>query len=115
MRYQNRKYYASYTDFHVANEKSLYRLKISPYRSSIRDNFKEQNNHNFWTYDRTNGMENYSCADWRNSGGWWFDLCLGVNLNGRWGSVEVDKGIIWADITEWNNSLDFVEMKVRRP
>ncbi|XP_059168842.1 fibroleukin-like [Physella acuta] len=114
MKLQNRKYYASYVDFHVGNENSLYKLKLTPFRASVRDNFKEQNNHIFVTYDRSNGVDNYSCADWRGAGGWWFDNCLSVNLNGRWRSQEVDKGVIWADITEWNNSLDFVEMKVRK-
>ncbi|XP_059142272.1 angiopoietin-related protein 7-like [Physella acuta] len=109
MSYNGSSYHIVYRHFTVQNEVGFYRMTYSTSSGNIVDNLSYHNGMKFATVDRDN---NYCAASY--TGGWWYDHCYSVVLNGIWGSVKKGLGIHWFNITGNTNSLDFVEMKVRK-
>ncbi|KAK3084891.1 hypothetical protein FSP39_020925 [Pinctada imbricata] len=79
--------YAKYSDVHVSDEASKYRLTFrqGSYIGNAGDDFERKvgQNHNnmmFSTKDRDNDRSSRSCAV-RYEGGWWFNSCYGGCLN----------------------------------
>lgn len=111
MSYNGSSYHAVYRHFMLQNEVGFYRMTYSTFSGNTKDELSYHNGMKFSTIDRDNI---HKCAE-AFKGGWWYDHCYGVELNGIWGSVESGLGINWDNITGTKNSLDFVEMKVRKP
>ncbi|XP_059179597.1 angiopoietin-related protein 7-like [Physella acuta] len=109
MKYKSKSYYAVYSNVTVGNEADLYRIKFTYKTGNATDSFSNHNEMAFATFDR----DTYTCArTWRS--GWWFKGCFTVNMNGLWASKVHAEGIIWAGITQHTDSLEYVEMKLRR-
>jgi len=98
---------ATYSEFSVSDETEKYQLSVNGYSGTSGDSLSYHNNQYFSTKDRDNDQGEENCADTHN-GGWWFDNCLESNLNGQY-----DQGIKWHTMTGKNESLVFVEMKIR--
>ncbi|XP_059175195.1 fibrinogen-like protein 1 [Physella acuta] len=113
MKYEGKSYYAVYSNVKVGNEADLYRIKFTYKTGNATDNLDTHNQMAFSTLDRDNDRSSQHCAE-DYKGGWWYRDCHRVNVNGMWASKVIHKGIIWHGITGFTNSLEFVEMKLRR-
>ncbi|KAH3750498.1 hypothetical protein DPMN_185024 [Dreissena polymorpha] len=118
------KRYALYSEFKISSESDKYKLHLSGYTGDAEDclstdcygGYNLHNGRSFSTFDRDNDLSSVCCACvW--GGGWWFDRCFSVHLNGRYfkekDNVSVYEGIQWFKITGWNTSLKFVQMSMR--
>ncbi|KAL1476997.1 hypothetical protein MTO96_017865 [Rhipicephalus appendiculatus] len=109
-----------YRTFAVASEEKYFQLRLANY--SAREGWNavgSLSGHNFSTYNRDNDAAAINCAA-RFRGGWWYENCLGgnlngLNLNGHHGSM--DDGIVWGmrylDIGALYYSYPKVEMMIR--
>ncbi|XP_059154488.1 angiopoietin-2-like isoform X1 [Physella acuta] len=115
MKYKGTDYYAVYRGFKVENEAAKYKMNFTSFSDgNVEDSFKYHNGMKFTTIDSDNDeWSDGNCAVDRR-GGWWYEGCHDVNVNGEWASRVVIKGIHWASITARTDSLDFVEMKLRQ-
>ncbi|XP_059168841.1 fibrinogen-like protein A [Physella acuta] len=114
MKYKGASYYMIYSNVKVGNEADLYRIMFTFKTGNAKDNFSRHNGIAFSTFDRDNDAfpEGHCARDLKS--GWWFKMCLHVNMNGVWASKVFGQGISWGDITDYNDSLEYVEMKLRR-
>ncbi|KAK6966145.1 BgMFREP21.3 [Biomphalaria glabrata] len=113
LEFNNKKYFAQYENFKVLSETEKYTLKIGNYSGNAGDELSYHNNMFFTTFDRDNDVDGgRNCAE-NSSGAWWYRGCHLSNLNGLWGSTSYAKGMNWAQLTEWSNSVSFSEMKIR--
>ncbi|XP_059142266.1 fibroleukin-like [Physella acuta] len=112
MTYKQINYYAVYRNFRVENEAGFYKTTYTFYGGNATDNFSYQNGMKFTTTDRDNDLDSGNCAQ-RFSGGWWYKDCFTVNVNGRWGEKKHGFGINWRGVSGHDDSMEFVEMKVR--
>ncbi|XP_059171328.1 fibrinogen-like protein A [Physella acuta] len=114
MKYKGKDYYSVYSGFKVENEAALYKMRYSLCTGgNVKDDFFLNSAMNFSTKDRDNDLfSNLNCALY-NLGGFWWNACGEVNVNGVWASKEFGKEMGWYNITGRYNSLEFVEMKVR--
>ncbi|XP_059175494.1 ficolin-2-like [Physella acuta] len=115
MKYKGNDFYAVYRGFKIENEAAKYKMSFSSFSGgNVRDEFSQHKGMMFTTIDSDNDeLYNDNCAVSR-SGGWWFHNCYRVNVNGEWASRVDLKGIQWSSTTGWTDSLDIVEMKLRR-
>ncbi|KAK0065289.1 BpFREP12.5 [Biomphalaria pfeifferi] len=112
LEYNNKKYFAQYENFKLLSETEKYKLQIGDYSGNAGNDLSYLNNMFFSTFDRDNDISSvYNCAE-SCSGAWWYTSCHQSNLNGRWGSTS-DKGMNWAQLTGYSNSVTFSEMKIR--
>ncbi|XP_059175477.1 ficolin-1-like [Physella acuta] len=113
MKYKGTDYYAAYRGFKIENEAAKYKMSFTSFSRGNVDNwFSVHNGKKFTTIDSDNDeWSGGNCAVDRR-GGWWYGDCYGNNVNGEWANRVENKGIHWASITGWSNSLDFVEMKL---
>ncbi|XP_059175165.1 angiopoietin-related protein 7-like isoform X2 [Physella acuta] len=114
MKYKGKSYYAVYSDVSVGNEADLYRIKFTYKTGNTTDSFSYHNGMAFSTLDRDTVRSSSNCAD-SYKGGWWYNACHNVNVNGVWASKDHGEGINWGGITGYKDSLEHVEMKLRRP
>ncbi|XP_059175194.1 angiopoietin-related protein 7-like [Physella acuta] len=115
MKYKGKSYYAVYSKVMVGNEADLYRIKFTYKTGNATDNFSYHNGMAFSTLDRDNDIDSTRhCVD-SFKGGWWYSDCHQVNVNGVWASKDNSEGINWYGITDFTDSLEHVEMKLRRP
>ncbi|XP_059175196.1 angiopoietin-related protein 7-like [Physella acuta] len=114
MKYKGKSYYMVYSNVTVGSEADLYRIKFTYKTGNATDNLSEHNGMAFSTLDRDNDRWSDNCAE-RWKGGWWYNACHNVDINGVWASKAEGEGIIWAGITGYRDSLELVEMKLRRP
>ncbi|XP_059141770.1 angiopoietin-related protein 2-like [Physella acuta] len=116
MKYKGKDYYAVYRGFKVENEAAKYKMSYTSFSGGNGgDYFSRHKGMKFTTIDSENDVwSRGNCAVDMSRGGWWYEACHWVNVNGEWASRVVDKGIHWAGITGWSDSLDFVEMKLRQ-
>ncbi|KAI8747833.1 BgiBFREP21.3 [Biomphalaria glabrata] len=113
LEFNNVKYFVQYKDFKVLSETEKYKLKIGNYSGNAGDDLSVHNNMFFTTFDRDNDERIVlNCAEDR-SGAWWYASCHNSNLNGQWGSTSYGKGMNWAQLTGYYNSVSFSEMKIR--
>ncbi|XP_041047808.1 fibrinogen-like protein 1 [Carcharodon carcharias] len=122
------KQYAQYRSFRVQNEQNLYQLSFGEYSGTAGDSLSGTYhpevawwaNHNgmrFSTKDRDNDRYEGNCAK-EDNGGWWFNRCHSVNLNGRYYNrgpftSKTDDGIVWYTWHGWWYSLKSTVMKIR--
>ncbi|XP_059168840.1 ryncolin-1-like [Physella acuta] len=114
MKYKGASYYMVYSNVKVGNEADLYRLKFTYKTGNTTDNLSYHNGMAFSTFDKDNdGEAGGSCALAFKSG-WWFNRCHLVNMNGVWACKANAEGINWIAITQYIDSLEYIEMKLRR-
>ncbi|XP_059175170.1 angiopoietin-related protein 7-like isoform X1 [Physella acuta] len=113
MKYKGKSYYAVYSNVTVGNEAHLYRIKFTYKTGNATDNFSYHNGMAFTTLDRDNDRSSDNCAE-RWKGGWWYNSCHDMNANGVWAIKTGSEGINWRGITGTTDSLEHVEMKLRR-
>ena len=113
--------FAEYESFHVEDEKKQYAMVLGRYDGDAGDSgwgFSYHSGQPFSTYDVNNkpGVPG-NCAKERR-GGWWYNECATVNLNGRYfihnKGVVPATGVVWAPFNGQYKSLKSVEMKIRR-
>ncbi|XP_059154487.1 fibroleukin-like [Physella acuta] len=115
MKYKGNDFYAVYRGFKVENEAAKYKMSYTSFTGgNVVDNFSYNKGQKFTTIDSDNDMWSGENCAVHNRGGWWYFDCHFVNVNGEWASRVHAKGINWHTITGWSDSLDFVEMKLRR-
>ncbi|XP_059154486.1 ficolin-1-like [Physella acuta] len=115
MKYKGKDYYAVYRGFKVENEAAKYKMSYTSFSGgNVEDQFSSHNGQEFTTIDSDNDRwSGGNCAVDRR-GGWWYNECHNVNVNGEWASRVYKKGIHWYSITDYSDSLDFVLMKLRQ-
>ncbi|XP_059175224.1 fibrinogen beta chain-like [Physella acuta] len=116
MKYKGKDYHDVYRGFKVENEAAKYKMSYTSFRGgNVVDWFSFHNGMKFTTIDSDNDKwSDGNCAVDYGSGGWWYRDCHRVNVNGEWASRVHMNGINWYGITDFTDSLDFVEMKLRR-
>ncbi|KAK0065270.1 BpFREP12.6 [Biomphalaria pfeifferi] len=113
LEFNNTKYFAQYENFKLLSETEKYKLQIGNYSGNAGNELSHHNNWYFSTFDRDNdGWSSGNCAE-HSSGAWWYGGCHKSNLNGQWGSTSFLKGMNWAQLTGYSNSVTFSEMKIR--
>ena len=92
--YNGKREYAEYSDFRIGDAAWNYRLSVWSYSYSGNATDRltwrgyggldgyDHNNMPFSTWDRDNDHWDGNCAV-KYTGGWWYNACLGVNLNGE--------------------------------
>ena len=101
--------YAKYKNFEVTDGKSKYALKISDASGNVTDMHLMHafNNTKFTTFDYDNSGSSAKCAS--RNGGWWYRRCYGY-LNAQY--TKSGRNYVYWD--DWEDPLEFVEMKVKR-
>ncbi|XP_065929125.1 ryncolin-1-like [Magallana gigas] len=107
--YSNNRRYASYRVFFVGDASSSYRLRVGAYEGNAGDSLSYHNGYSFSTKDR----ERLTCnRDFK--GGWWYNRCHYVNLNGLYKQTAYANGINWLAWRGYTYSLKTTEMKIRK-
>ena len=115
--YKKHNYYAIYKTFKISSEEDNYRLTIGQYEGTTGDAMSYHNGMVFSTMDRYNDLaengRSRSCVqDYQ--GGWWYNDCAFVNLNGQWELTRSNiSGLFWLNLTGKYDVLSFSEMKIR--
>ncbi|XP_059142267.1 angiopoietin-2-like [Physella acuta] len=112
MTFHGRNYSSEYVDFTLGNEAASYLIHFKTLRDST-NTFIRHSGYKFTTIDRDNDVYDGNCA-LRYKGGWWYDACHSVNINGVWGHLDYGMGLNWVGITGYYDTLSFVEMKIRK-
>ncbi|XP_005112197.2 fibrinogen C domain-containing protein 1 [Aplysia californica] len=111
--FKGKDYHAIYGNFSLSGESDDYKIHISGFSGNVEDNMDFHNGQAFTTKDRDNdSSESRNCAR-EFHGGWWYNDCHRVNLNGLWRSTESSSGMNWKSVTKYNDSVSFSEMKIR--
>ncbi|XP_065198664.1 angiopoietin-related protein 7-like [Sycon ciliatum] len=107
------KHYAKWSTFRVEGEANNYRLHVSGFSSpTLPDSVRTHNGQQFSTRDREHDSHGRSCSN-RYKGGWWYNACFHVNVNGLYGRSDGDlTGVVY--YYNGDKSLKLVEMKLRR-
>jgi len=119
--WRGRERFAEYDPFTVASEERKYAMAVGEYDGDAGDDGDGLSYHSgqpFSTYDENNNPHlPVNCAKDR-KGGWWYNHCATVNLNGRYffynKRVVRTQGIVWAPFNWHDTSLKYTEMKIRR-
>lgn len=119
MEYLSQQYYVKYSDFNIQNESDNYQMSFSTFLGgNTGDSLSWHNGKAFTTYDRDNddNANNYDSPNCAIAfyGAWWYASCHNSNLNGNYQNTSFGKGINWNDVTGYYQSLNKVEMKLRR-
>ncbi|VDI40474.1 ficolin, partial [Mytilus galloprovincialis] len=110
------KWYAIYKKFTVGNEASKYILTVGGYSGDAKDGLKIHNGSSFSTKDQDNDKDTKRDCAKTAKGGWWYNNCHHVNLNGVY---KKGKTSHW-DVVSWNliktdhYSMKFARMMIRR-
>uniref|UniRef100_A0A1I8J2Q9 Fibrinogen C-terminal domain-containing protein n=1 Tax=Macrostomum lignano TaxID=282301 RepID=A0A1I8J2Q9_9PLAT len=80
------RYNAEFRMFQVLGPEQQYRLRVGLQvgRSELGNRFLPHNNMRFSTFDRDHVTWKHSCSRKFGYGGWWFNRCHSVNLNGAY-------------------------------
>ncbi|CAD6189225.1 unnamed protein product [Caenorhabditis auriculariae] len=96
-------------NFKLGDERTNYQLDITPpiqgnlsVAGDLEDFFYKYNNKMpFSALDRDNDKEEmFSCAQFRNFGGWWHNNCTKIALNGLYGDTKADSRYMFYTIAE---------------
>lgn len=110
--YQGASYAYVYPNFKLFGESDKYKFSFSGYTGPRPEVNAYFNNAPFSTYDQDNdGTPSVSC-DKATGSGWWHKDCFFNNLNGKFGG-KTGSGIYWYLLTNYADSLDFTEMKMK--
>lgn len=113
-------YYAEYSQFRIDTEENNYKLYVSGYQGDAGDSLAYHAGMPFSTMDRNNDANAGICATWCH-GAWWYKDCFNSNLNGRYYNkgpyvtkTGQGDGVVWRHIHDTNfYSLKSVVMKIR--
>ncbi|XP_059175910.1 ficolin-1-like [Physella acuta] len=115
LKFEGRSYYTGNGNFSVQNEAALYRMTVGNYTGNATNYFRHLNGRSFTTIDRDNdAYSGDNCARCFH-GGWWYNGCHTMNINGQHGNVQYGQGLNFRPVTTFYQSLSFIEMKVRKP
>ncbi|XP_068135000.1 fibrinogen alpha chain [Hyperolius riggenbachi] len=123
--------YAEYI-FQLGSEEEGYALHVNSYEGTAGDALREgskddskhtsHNSMKFSTYDKDSDKWEENCAEMY-GGGWWYNNCQAVNLNGiyytggqydpRNNVHETENGVVWLSFKPADYSLKTVKMKIR--
>ena len=116
-----------YGDFHITNTASKYTLHVNGFNGTTDNAMKQNNRHQFSTFDSDNNSHRNNCASIY-FGGWWFSDCFIAHLNGKYysaGKIAInsynnvaltDSSTHWRSY-EFNRRVDsliLTEIKFRR-
>ncbi|XP_015909069.1 techylectin-like protein [Parasteatoda tepidariorum] len=111
--------YAAYDVFWIDDETQNYTLHIRDYSGNAGDCMTDHNGMKFSTKDVDNDLlEDGNCASLY-SGGWWYNACHSANLNGMYakgkrdGDEGDDSGVEWKTWSDFDESFDTTEIKIR--
>ncbi|XP_072890094.1 tenascin-X-like isoform X3 [Hemitrygon akajei] len=104
--------YATYDNFVVEDAAVKYRLGLGKYAGTAGNSLAYHRGSNFTTVDEDNDNSLTNCAvSYR--GGWWYQNCHRVNLNGEYGNNKDHQGVNWFGWKGFEFSIPFAEMKMR--
>ncbi|KAH9525857.1 hypothetical protein Btru_002569 [Bulinus truncatus] len=113
MLYDQNKYYATYKEFYIDNERKNYTLHISGFEGNTKDNLAGHNDKPFSTPDKDNDVSGRHCAK-EYGAGWWYSDCHHSNLNGMFNATKTyGKSVTWESVSGEYDTLAAVEMKIR--
>ncbi|XP_071835592.1 uncharacterized protein [Apostichopus japonicus] len=108
--------YLHYNLFRVSSEATQYEITLGSYTGSYEYDYMDYHRDmKFSTYDQDNDLANQNCAHTQyHPGGWWFNGCHAIMLNGIYGAPW-DTGIcLFQRITRDKNcSVVAVDMKIK--
>ncbi|XP_071835606.1 uncharacterized protein [Apostichopus japonicus] len=108
--------YLHYNLFRVSSEATQYEITLGSYTGSFEYDYMDYHRDmKFSTYDQDNDLAGHNCAHTQyHPGGWWFDACHAIMLNGIYGAPW-DTGIcLFQRITRDKNcSVVAVDMKIK--
>lgn len=103
LEYNNKSYYAQYSQFQLLSKKKPYKFKIGAYSGDAGDNISYHNGMYFGTFDKDNDNHfTQNCA--LNYQAWWYKQCHHSNLNSKGGSKDYSKGLNWTYLTGYTES-----------
>ena len=105
--------YATYDTFKISDVTNYYRITIEGYHGNAGDSMKTHNGMQFSAGIVDNDFWPSRCVDKFGGGGWWYNSCHNVNINGLYNNTEYGLGIIWARWLGFKYSLKSVSMKIR--
>ena len=116
MKGQNDPVYVNYNTFEITNEATKYVLKINGFSGNVTERPKGMQEYNnvqqFSTFDVDNDKWSNNCATVHGGdGGWWYNRCGTVFLNGRYKFTKSVGEIFWNNLRA---QPEFVEIKMRR-
>ncbi|XP_046805216.1 ficolin-1-like [Lucilia cuprina] len=112
---QNELRHAKYSHFVIGSESEFYALQhLGVYTGNAGDSLRYHLKSKFSTKDNDNdNHESSNCAtDY--TGAWWYNKCHHSNLNGKYGDKTHAKGITWQTFRNYNVSVEYVKMMIRR-
>uniref|UniRef100_A0A482ZBE6 U22-Saltitoxin-Pre1a_1 n=1 Tax=Phidippus regius TaxID=1905328 RepID=A0A482ZBE6_9ARAC len=112
---EQNKRYALYDKFWIDDETHKYTLHISDYSGDAGNSMDTHKNQKFSTKDQDNDKHDTHCAD-RFKGGWWYNACHRVNLNGLYHKGKHEShadGVNWHAWKGHQESLEWTEIKIR--
>ena len=90
-------------------------LLFSGYSGNVGDDLQPNNGFPFSTFDRDNEMYQYNCAELKQAGWWFHNLCSSSNLNGQLDitlpSNDGKHGAYWY-FYQQNRPMQKVEMQI---
>lgn len=106
--------YGRYDLFEIANESENYALKnIGTYMGYTGDAMSWSKGFRFSTPDRDNDESELNCAALGN-GGWWWQLCTYVNLNGAYKNpISVSSAMTWFPFRNDSRPMKRTRMLIR--
>ncbi|XP_078349174.1 microfibril-associated glycoprotein 4-like [Oculina patagonica] len=106
--------FAEYSSFSVASGRAKYQLNLGSYSGTAGDSLAYHRGSAFSTKDRDNDVDSSRHCALVYKGGWWYNACHYVNLNGFYlNGKNDDRGMRWL---HWKNNSESVkrsEMKIR--
>ncbi|OXB77194.1 UNVERIFIED_CONTAM: hypothetical protein H355_012561, partial [Colinus virginianus] len=131
MDWRGERRHAVYENFQLTNEQDNYRLWFGTYSGNAGDalsggsSFEDQwsashRGMQFTTSDKDHDRYLAGNCAVESSGGWWFNRCHAVNLNGRYYKTgryqgPHDNGVVWSTWHGMWYSLKYSAMKIRSP
>ncbi|XP_032872804.1 tenascin-R-like isoform X2 [Amblyraja radiata] len=104
--------YAVYDSFALEGHAAQYRLGLGKYSGTAGNSLSYHRGSNFTTIDKDNDNSLTNCAI-SHRGGWWYQNCHRVNLNGEYGNNKDHQGVNWFAWKGFEFSIPFAEMKMR--
>ena len=117
--WEGNSYYAEYSQFAVGDSTIDYKMTVLGFSGNVTDQLSYHSGQMFTTYDQDHDKIGDNCAvEYR--GGWWYNRCHWVNLNGEYLGEGVSNpdgiGISWDNAKPGAHvyySFKFVEMKLK--
>ena len=111
--FQNHTAHAQYDYFSVGSEEDWYELHLGDYSGNTGNSLQIHNNMKFSTNDKDNDLSERNCSHIK-LGGWWYEDCAGVNLNGNYTEnwAPIKSNVYWRSF-KGDYPMKFTSMKAR--